>query len=351
MINLITRQINQPQTQRVNKSNLSARSNNLSPLNKDVFAPSFCASLKLPVKAVKAKGQEYLAKLTDKLTMEEKSDLLDKYICEVKDLGLKVLDAKQIKDKKYFNDKFCGDFCHEFSGSYVNGYRLKFVKLIKSEGLSATPAQHEIANGYLNSAVNHVNNAYKQYQFFLDKNLHSGKSSQGVKKVFNMIMQNFSPLAKEKNIKLEIEGQDILEKYSKFKSKDYEDYIIKSNLFGNAIKYSPENSVINIGFVEKDNGLHFVIKDQGIGIPEKDQEKVLSHHRASNVGDIPGSGYGLGRVAQLLKEEVGGKITITSPLYPDAPKYKGTIMECPLICDINQKISWKDKIKNTFGIN
>ena len=155
-------------------------------------------------------------------------------------------------------------------------------------------------------------------------------------------------MAKGKNIKLVIAGEDILKKYSGSTKSDYKNYIIMSNLVGNAIKYSPKNSVVEMGFnvIEKDNHLHFFIKDKGIGIPEKDQAGVLKSIRASNVEDIAGSGYGLYRTNSFVKEAAGGELKITSPLYPDEQKYKGTMFECPLISDTKKSIF--EKLRNNL---
>ena len=55
-----------------------------------------------------------------------------------------------------------------------------------------------------------------------------------------------------------------------------------------------------------------VVEDEGIGIPEFDQENLFnSFHRGSNVGNIPGHGLGLAIVKQYV-ELHGGEITFAS---------------------------------------
>ncbi len=40
--------------------------------------------------------------------------------------------------------------------------------------------------------------------------------------------------------------------------------------------------------------VEFTVKDQGIGIPQPDQDRLFdTFHRANNVGDIPGTGLGM----------------------------------------------------------
>ncbi len=65
------------------------------------------------------------------------------------------------------------------------------------------------------------------------------------------------------------------------------------NLTSNALKYSSDEVKISIG-QSIDNKLMISIHDKGIGIPLKDQSKLLGRfYRASNVGQIQGTGLGL----------------------------------------------------------
>jgi PAS domain S-box-containing protein len=74
------------------------------------------------------------------------------------------------------------------------------------------------------------------------------------------------------------------------------------NLLTNAIKYSPENSMIQFQVnVENQDRVTFQIKDQGIGIPVEDQKHLFeSFHRAENVGNIQGTGLGLSIVKKSV---------------------------------------------------
>jgi PAS domain S-box-containing protein len=101
------------------------------------------------------------------------------------------------------------------------------------------------------------------------------------------------------------------------------------NLLSNAIKYSPINSSIrfelNCDYIA--NLATFTIQDQGIGIPESDQNKIFdSFYRASNVESIQGNGLGLvivkkcvdahnGQINMVSEINVGTTFTITLPLY------------------------------------
>ena len=87
---------------------------------------------------------------------------------------------------------------------------------------------------------------------------------------------------------------------------------ILMNLLTNAIKYSSPDTTVFFGCYCEDGEVTFKIKDEGIGIPTEDQQRLFeSFHRAKNVGNIPGTGLGLA-IVQRSVELHNGKITFTS---------------------------------------
>jgi len=87
---------------------------------------------------------------------------------------------------------------------------------------------------------------------------------------------------------------------------------IAANLISNAIKYSQPQSEIQVNLEKHDTYFTVAVKDQGIGIPDADKDRILNaFQRGSNVGKIPGTGLGLAIVNQAL-ELLGGSIEIES---------------------------------------
>jgi signal transduction histidine kinase len=87
---------------------------------------------------------------------------------------------------------------------------------------------------------------------------------------------------------------------------------IFSNLFANAIKYSPQGGIIRLEVIAQDNLAIFNLIDHGIGIPPDDLVKLFqAFHRASNVGKISGTGLGLAIVKRCV-EAHGGDIFVES---------------------------------------
>lgn len=86
------------------------------------------------------------------------------------------------------------------------------------------------------------------------------------------------------------------------------------NLLSNAAKFSEENKVIHISTTVTDSQLAFSVKDQGIGISEKDQNHLFEiFYRATNAFNIPGTGLGLHIVGKYV-EMMKGSIEIKSEL-------------------------------------
>ena len=76
------------------------------------------------------------------------------------------------------------------------------------------------------------------------------------------------------------------------------------NLIDNAIKFSESNSAITIEVVEKNEKVFVSIKDQGIGIPRKDQNKIWERFYKSDLSrgkDKKGTGLGLSIVKEIIQ--------------------------------------------------
>lgn len=84
------------------------------------------------------------------------------------------------------------------------------------------------------------------------------------------------------------------------------------NLISNASKYSDAGKAVYIYCEHKDETTLFTIKDEGIGIPQEDQKHLFDRfYRASNAGNVQGTGLGLNIVKRYI-ELIGGEITFKS---------------------------------------
>jgi signal transduction histidine kinase len=101
---------------------------------------------------------------------------------------------------------------------------------------------------------------------------------------------------------------------------------ILTNLLTNAIKYSPQNKIVDFRLTVEQDQVVFVISDHGIGIPEEDLEHLFgAFHRGKNVGILPGTGLGLsivkncidihdGSISVESQLDIGTKFTVVLPI-------------------------------------
>jgi signal transduction histidine kinase len=95
------------------------------------------------------------------------------------------------------------------------------------------------------------------------------------------------------------------------------------NLFENAIKYSPENSTITIGLKKQSNAIMLYVKDEGMGIPDRDKKNIFEKFfRVGNEETRRTKGTGLGLyIVKHIAELHGGTVSIRN----NVPK--GSIFE------------------------
>ncbi len=89
---------------------------------------------------------------------------------------------------------------------------------------------------------------------------------------------------------------------------------IVTNLIENARKYSPVQSVISIGLVPKDNGIEFMIQDEGLGIPQSEQDAIFNKfYRIGNEETRKSKGTGLGLyLVRFFVDALRGNIKVTN---------------------------------------
>ncbi len=96
---------------------------------------------------------------------------------------------------------------------------------------------------------------------------------------------------------------------------DFDEKILElslTNLIHNSLKYSPEHTVIDVSVLPEKDFLSIAIKDEGMGIPEKEQKFIFNKYfRAENALLDQGTGIGLNIVKSHL-ESLGGTITFES---------------------------------------
>ena len=132
---------------------------------------------------------------------------------------------------------------------------------------------------------------------------------------FDVLLENlaadYEPRAKEKKISLVF---DLPPKLPVLQGDRDKIALALHNLMGNALKYTPSGGRVTVSASAEDDRLIFEVSDTGIGISEKETEKIFEKfYRAHNVreADIEGSGMGLALAREIARLH-GGDITVQS---------------------------------------
>ena len=157
--------------------------------------------------------------------------------------------------------------------------------------------------------------------------------------VFDIIkMSNSKGIPMFNNISVDEQNVIINTNPEKFKQ-------IITNLLSNAIKYT-KDGFVEISAKVKKNRLSLFIKDTGMGIPEKDLDKIFNtFYRAENVTKeaIRGTGLGLSIVKSIC-DILDIDISVQSKLN------EGTTFKLEMDCEFNNSVTEKtkvNKIENT----
>lgn len=113
-----------------------------------------------------------------------------------------------------------------------------------------------------------------------------------------------------------------------------------SNLISNSMKYSTDNSEIEILLSNDEENILVEVSDAGIGIPQQDITRVFNQfYRASNIdkSKMEGSGMGLAIVKEIIDRHKGS-IETASPSKLGNTKYPGTTVTIKLPYKINTLI-------------
>lgn len=231
---------------------------------------------------------------------------------------------KKEKELNELKSKFLSLVSHEFktplsgiltSAILLEKYQLTEQQEKREKHLNTITSKVHYLNSILNDFISleSLDSSNENYRF---KNFN-------LSKVVNEVVYNANMLIKSgQHINIPLNTSD----YELFQDEKILEVIL-SVLINNAIKYSPEDSEIDLEISKTSKNIIFAVKDQGIGIPKNDQKFVYNRYfRAENVLNIQGTGIGLNIVKEHLKN-LGGTINFIST------ENKGSVffVELPII--------------------
>lgn len=231
--------------------------------------------------------------------------------------NLKRIKAEQktkvaLKKEKELNElktRFLSLVSHEFK-TPLSGI-LTSTMLLGKYQLSEQQANRDKHLKTITNKVYYLNNILNDFlsiEKFETGNMQYKCSEFLISKVVNEVVYNANMLLKEGQEIIYPEDIEDLSLYQDEKTIE----LALSNLLNNAIKYSKENSHINIVINQDSKNTSFTIIDHGIGIPEKEQKNIFNRYfRAENALNVQGTGIGLNIVKSHI-ENLGGSISFQS---------------------------------------
>ena len=216
---------------------------------------------------------------------------------------------KKEKELNELKTKFLSLVSHEFktplSGILTSAMLLGKYKLTE---------QQERRDKHIKTIVDKVHYLNNILNDFLSiEKLETGKikynfSTFKISKVVNEVVYNANMLLKDGQ---KINYPENIDYYSMHQDEKIVELAL-SNLVHNAIKYSSENTEVDIQITQDGTNTTFIVKDNGIGIPAHEQKRIFNRYfRAENALLTQGTGIGLNIVKSHL-ENLNGTISFKS---------------------------------------
>ena len=122
------------------------------------------------------------------------------------------------------------------------------------------------------------------------------------------VLEKYRERAQRRQIRLRV---DIARSLSEMVSDQRRVEQILGNLISNAVKFTPPGGEVVISVSNVEDTVEISVEDNGIGIPEEEQERVFETFRTSDRHTRHGAGLGLALVRSLM-ELMGGSVALQS---------------------------------------
>jgi len=248
-------------------------------------------------------------------------ELEEKVITRTRELNLTLKELEESKselESALNKEKELSDLKSRFVSMASHEFRTPLSTILSSASLVAKYKMSE-EQDKRDKHIQRIRSAVNNLTDILNEFLSIGRIEEG------KVLVSFSSFNIKEQIQLVCsEMQTIMKPGQKFnyihqgKTQVYLDLSmlrnVMINLISNAIKFSFEDSVINVSSEVTDTEIFICVRDQGLGIPEDDRKHLFERFfRAQNVTNIQGTGLGLHIVSKYV-ELLNGQIEVESEL-------------------------------------
>jgi signal transduction histidine kinase len=273
----------------------------------------------------------------------EKNKLLLEKNQEIKDKN------RQLEESNEVLRQFAYASAHDLKeplrsiNSFVNILQKKYMKLLPVEA-------HEYM-GFVTTGVSRMEkllNALLEYSTVL-VNDNTGDKKNQVSDVLKRIFNQYQHLINEKQASIYYTAvfPKILMNEAHLKQ-------LLSNLIHNALKFSKDIAIINIGYAEKETEIVIFVKDRGIGMDESYSDKVFKlFQRLDRITHEESVGIGL-TVCKNIMDKYAGRIWFESTLDEGTTFYiafpKTMVFDTPSINTPPQYLEIKGEVVEEVGV-
>jgi signal transduction histidine kinase len=205
-------------------------------------------------------------------------------------------------------NQFISDASHELR-TPIATLRAEMEGKLLENSISDKQARSLISSNLeeLGKLQNLSNNLLKLAQIhFINGN--ASREDISILEIVKTAVNKITPLAKKKNITIVIKAREAI--INGNKNTLTEVFVI---LLDNAVKYSPEDTEINVSSINLAQKIKISVADQGIGISEKDLPHIFERFYRADKSRSQTAGYGLGlSIAKNIIESHSGSINVTS---------------------------------------
>lgn len=214
----------------------------------------------------------------------------------------------ELKNIEYLRKDFISSVSHEFRTpmTSIQG----FAKLLKDRSLSIEESD-EYADIIINETgrLENLSSNLLKLSSLENRAIHEQYRSFSLDEQIRRVILLLENKWNEKNIELDLDLDE-----ATFKGDEELMYQVWINLISNAIKFSNNGGMLKIFLKEKENRICVHISDQGIGIADKDKDRIFEKfYKGDKSRGNDGNGLGLSIVKKII-ELHSGNISFISEL-------------------------------------
>lgn len=215
-----------------------------------------------------------------------------------------VHDISEQKRVEQLKEDFANMISHDLRSPLMAMHNSLSLVAMGVKGEISEQAETDLKRGVAN--IEHLMqlvNDLLDFQKMKSGKIQLEKETFNLKDAVEMTGELLSGFADEKKVLIRSAGGDLDVLADKQKLTQ-----VVTNLVSNAIKFSPQNEVVDIDYKKEPDGIELFVRDRGRGISQENRARIFdAFEQASLADEQQGTGLGLA-ICKLIAEAHGGKV-------------------------------------------